>query len=391
MGYSVAVSVALGVIIARMLGPSLFGTYSVLVTFGAMVLILQDGGFKTLLYRESVHPTDRHLANVPNVYAVALGHVVKISLLVLLVCLALSKPFSYIVTTVCFAGFAVVQFSSAMLRGEGRFGVEALWQVGYRTATILLLLGLLLNGFRQPWQIICALGIVYIVFCFYFVRCRKFKITLKFDGGYYRAVLPILCIDILVVIYFRCDILLMEFYGFRPADIGSYTAAFKIIEAFNLIVAPVMIVFFGWVRKQAHDGLVITRALIGQCSLAVVLSILILLSLLNYSSEILNFVFGQIYFPAAKFLNILAWAIPFLFVNALLMQIALAFNGQTVLAIIVAITAIFNLGCNFVFLPNYGPAAASLVTVLTEILLSFLLFLWFATKKKFVLPLRKTE
>ena len=43
----------LNVVIARIMGPGFFGSLGSLLSLGAILLIVFDGGFKTLLYREA--------------------------------------------------------------------------------------------------------------------------------------------------------------------------------------------------------------------------------------------------------------------------------------------------------------------------------------------------
>ena len=50
--YTAGVSVFLTFLLGRVLGPEAFGDYSYVLTLAALFLIFQDGGFKTLLFRE---------------------------------------------------------------------------------------------------------------------------------------------------------------------------------------------------------------------------------------------------------------------------------------------------------------------------------------------------
>ena len=50
--YVAAVSMLITFFLARTLGPEIFGRYSYIITLAALFAILQDGGFRTLLFRE---------------------------------------------------------------------------------------------------------------------------------------------------------------------------------------------------------------------------------------------------------------------------------------------------------------------------------------------------
>ena len=55
--YGAAVSVLLTFLFARLLGPEIFGKYNYLLTLASLYAILQDGGFRTLIFRELTSPT----------------------------------------------------------------------------------------------------------------------------------------------------------------------------------------------------------------------------------------------------------------------------------------------------------------------------------------------
>ena len=50
--YVAGFSMMLTIFLARLFGPEVFGEYSYIVTFASLFAIFQDGGFRTLLFRE---------------------------------------------------------------------------------------------------------------------------------------------------------------------------------------------------------------------------------------------------------------------------------------------------------------------------------------------------
>jgi len=49
--YGATVSILLTFLFARLLGPKIFGSYNYLLTLASLYAILQDGGFRTLIFR----------------------------------------------------------------------------------------------------------------------------------------------------------------------------------------------------------------------------------------------------------------------------------------------------------------------------------------------------
>jgi O-antigen/teichoic acid export membrane protein len=68
-------------------------------------------------------------------------------------------------------------------------------------------------------------------------------------------------------------------------------------------------------------------------------------------------------------LAILAWFLPFSFVNGLLQYVLIALNRQTSITRAFLIGAFFNLAANLLFVPRYGLYAAAVITILSELVL----------------------
>ncbi|SVE60359.1 uncharacterized protein METZ01_LOCUS513213, partial [marine metagenome] len=59
--YGAIVSILLIFLFARLLGPETFGKYNYLLTLASLYAIIQDGGFRTLIFRELTSPTFKKL------------------------------------------------------------------------------------------------------------------------------------------------------------------------------------------------------------------------------------------------------------------------------------------------------------------------------------------
>jgi O-antigen/teichoic acid export membrane protein len=76
------------------------------------------------------------------------------------------------------------------------------------------------------------------------------------------------------------------------------------------------------------------------------------------------------YLPiSAHVLAILAWFLPLSFVNGLLQYVLIAINQQWVITRAFLIGAVFNLTTNLLFIPWFGLYAASIITILSEVVL----------------------
>ena len=121
--YTAGVSVFLTFLLGRVLGPEAFGRYSYVLTLAALFLILQDGGFKMLIFRERTLPTLAMARYQDHLFPWALGHTVIATGAGAFCVLVL--PFQYrmgILAAFLYFGLqAVADFISSSLKSEGRF------------------------------------------------------------------------------------------------------------------------------------------------------------------------------------------------------------------------------------------------------------------------------
>ena len=131
--YGAIVSILLTFLFARLLGPETFGNLSYLLTLGSLYAILQDGGFRTLIFRELTSPTFQQIKD--RLVSLSLGHniLVTISGILILLILPLKDGFLLTLTIISFGLVTATTFFSSQLKGEGLFTAEAQWRMLART------------------------------------------------------------------------------------------------------------------------------------------------------------------------------------------------------------------------------------------------------------------
>ena len=366
------VSFALSIMIARTIGPSQFGVYSIALSAGSVLAILIDGGFSKLLQRELTRSTEELTENLASLPSLALSHAILVILVSsLLILLIMPAHGLTMIAAVWFFGMAVLhQFGLAILRGDGRLVRDASWQVGNRALTATcVIIAILLMGVTQPWQIFFAQFIGAAIFGFLVLRYLRAPLRLRIPPMIYRVVLPFIWLDLATAIYFRTDILLMGLLDVPTAEVGHYGVAHRFIELVLLFASPIGLILFRRFRLADIMPTKLVRKLLPILLMSLIVGLLIFLALWLLGDYIISMAYGADFHDAASLLSILGCSLFFLLPNGVLNQAALALNLERWLAGSATVAAVVNVAGNLMTIPVYGVIAAAWMAVLTEVLL----------------------
>jgi len=365
--YVAAASFFLTFILARVLGPELFGTYSYLVTLGSLFGLLQDGGFRMLIVRELTRHSF-HLERV-KLFSMSLGHVLVVTGLGAGGAIILpmeNGPLMSLVIVAFGFGLVCIQISS-FLKGEGRFRTEALWQSAVRTSTLVCVL-VALYLFPPRLEYVFLGVMVGYVFALLIQRYRTLG-NFRFDHlnlVIYRAVLPFMIIDLATLVYFKIDIVMLRHFLGEVEQVGYYAGASRVLEGILLLFAPVSSILFRELRLSSHDRDRYSLLSRRWTSLALALAVPISGMGAFFASPIMVFCFGQKFIPGHVILAWLLLALVFMVPNIVLTQAALAANQEKRYAWGASAGAMLNIVLNFILIPLYGALGAVIGTLVTE-------------------------
>jgi O-antigen/teichoic acid export membrane protein len=177
--------------------------------------------------------------------------------------------------------------------------------------------------------------------------------------------LPIWLAGLLSLLYFRGDAVLLQILR-GDAELGIYSAAYKIFEGSMLVPAILLAAAFPPLAR-AHSDRPRQRRWEG-----LVLAALLALGLLGgavcrlAAAPIVALVFGPAFAPAVASLRVLALGLPLLFVNYGLTHFLIARDlGGKNLVLAAAMLAL-NVALNLLLIPRLGGPGAAWATVATE-------------------------
>ena len=372
--YGAIVSILLTFLFGRLLGPEVFGNYSYLLTLGSLYAIIQDGGFRTLIFRELTSPTFQQIK--VSLVSLSLGHNILVTTtgVLILLALPLNDRFLLILAIISFGLVTTSTFFSSQLKGQGQFAEEAQWRVTTRTLGALSVLffififaptiELILGGTIVGYGIALALR----------PRTCKLKVFFqKLDPVVYKSLASLLIIDIATLIYFKIDIVMLRHLGSGLEEIGYYAAGSRLIEGLIFMHLPFATVLFREMRTRASYPKKFTPYILKLFLLGSSSPIIIVPIGWFFSKEILRICYGTDFVGAFPLLNLLLISFFIMIPNLVLTQATLAIDQEYFYAKITCVAAVTNICLNLYLIPAMGAKGAAIGTISTEVLLLLLI------------------
>ena len=365
------------IFLARYLGAEGYGTLSFAIAFTAILGILADLGLSTLTVRNVAK--DKSLTNkyIENITLLKLILAVLTFGIIAIIINLLNYPHQTI-NVVYLIGISVIlssfsQMFFSVFQAHEKMEYQS---IGNLLNTILIFAGIFLGisrgfdvlGFAFIYVISNAIVLAFNIATYLW----KFGTPkLEFDRGFMKVVLkqalPLSFILTLSVIYFRVDTVLLSIIQ-GEAAVGWYNAAYRFIE---------LLLFIPGVYSQAIFPVISNLGLSSQKNLELLyvksFKYLILLSLpiaaitTILAEKIILLVYKSAFTESIIALQILIWAIPFLFLAYVATYFFISMNKQNLLLKMSFLGVVLNIILNLIFIPYYSYIGSSLVTVISEV------------------------
>lgn len=372
-------NVALGVVvlslISRFLGITQYGSYTLLLAYGAILQIAADFGLYLTLSRNIVrHP------NQENYY---LSHITSLRLVLLAVTFGLGGLVSLVIPSLrglitiyplVALGFIAQSLSQLMMGVYQKYGTIWRATAGDIIGRLVQVAGIVLLGARgatlTSMTVLFTLSLAVAAYVHRQLLPPALRIRPAFVWSAWRRLLavswPLGAVLVLNVIYFRIDTIILSLY--RPAaQVGLYGLAYRLVE--SCLFLPAM--FGGLLLPHLSSAWLNDRAsfsrYLQQGAAAVVWgAVFTVLTLAFFAEPVILLVAGPAFTAAAPLLRILSIALGVMFLGNFVSFSLVAAGRQRTLLIIAATGAVANVVLNLIFIPPYGAPAAALTTLVTE-------------------------
>jgi len=367
--YVGAASFAITLCLGRVLGPEAFGRYTLVLTLVSFFHVVQSGGYKLLLLRESVKSSDGLEGMSDALSRAATGHVFLLTLAGVAGFLLLAgEPWlawGGAAACLCFSAVSLTDFVSSKLLAANQYHRESVWRMAVRTAGGAgFLIALVLGGTLVSLFLCWALGLAVALFLSS-VRPATPSPREALRPMWWRAGLPFILVELGTLAYNRIDILMIDRLGPGQGAVGQYAAAYRLLDGVILLATPLGLLLFNAMRKTEDRRRLVGRTLRVAGLLAPVgLLAAGMARALGEWGVVL--VFGEPFLQAGLVVPHLFIALVFILPNGILTYALIAANLERVYAVATLGGALLNVALNFILIPSHGLYGAAWATAVTE-------------------------
>ncbi|WP_297435619.1 flippase [Thermococcus sp.] len=379
------------VLLSRTLGPDGLGQYSFIFYYVGLLGVFSDLGVGFYLMREIARDKGKLKELLPDV----LGFKILLALVNFLIIggitLFLPKPEWMKFLIILTGGEAMLTWISYLfvriMYGHEVTKYEAIARTVERFWAFFVGGGALWY-FKELSPFVAVLLVGYTIRELLRIRWgRKFipgKLEVKFRpsvwGELLRKSYPFWLIGLFTLIYYRTDMVMLNLLR-GDYETGIYRAAYTLIEVSlfipNIVVSTTMPSMARLHREDQKTLEVLFKKS---------LQVLLLLGLAGTAGYYLFaklgifFVFGEKFKESVPVLRILAFAIPFMFLNSLFGSYMNATGRELTFTKITGFTALLNVVLNYILILHYGATGAAVATVVSQGILT--LAVWHESDKR---------
>lgn len=375
--FNLAVDFIVGIYLVRYLGSSDYGVYSLVFSYIFLFNFVSLSGMNKVLVRE--------ISKNEKIAKTIVGNALTLRILLPVAAILLSIAVLVFLNYSQRTNFLISIASITLLITSVQLVYQSIFQTFLKMeysvfsdiiAKIIYLISIILVIFFNGSLIHIILGIVIssaVALFLNIIFSKKFlKFTFKFNPVCIKKIVkPSISLTIagfFFVIYQRIGVLMISLMK-DVAEVGLYSAAFKLTETLNMIPATLMMSFFPLMSRQFKNNKDNFLMLHEQgIRLMLIIGIPIAILMGQFSKEIVLLLFGSEFLPSSRAVVILVWAEIFIFVNFVYMDTFISIGRQTTVTVVTAIIAIVNVLLNYFLIPEYSFLGASWATLIGQAL-----------------------
>jgi O-antigen/teichoic acid export membrane protein len=377
-----------GIVVARQVGPEVFGSYSALLSLTVIFTAIASSGLNSLLVKEYIISNDKQKVITSATFIRIISSIICAFILFLIIYFYFNYSLAISITSI----FIVIMSLTQVIDLYFESTLENIIVSKYKVISYIIgAIGKLVVAIYFPNVFLLFLAHfieLSISFSLAFlvsndkIKLYQFKgIDFKYTRELFFKSFPLLLSSIASILYLKVDqVFIISMMDTKST--GEYAAAVRLCEGvfiFSAIILPS--VFPNLITKKNISEkkfyiylkkLVILFLVVGIC-IATITSLL--------SEEIVSLLYGESYYNSAIILSIYSLSIPIVYVGDLFSRWLIITNNTKLSIYRHMLGLTVNVGLNLVWIPTYGLKGAAMASVVA-FLSSIVLFSIFSKKAR---------
>ncbi len=375
---------------ARILGTDGYGVFSYAITLAGVLTLFMDPGINSILIRDAAKVDEEERRTifgtmfVIKIVLLLIGVAVILFVAPLFTTLPGAKILLPIVALVL-AFDTMREFFFSLIRAMEKMEWEAAIFLLTNAGIVVfgfIFLYMATNAQSFSWGYVAGdvLGTTAAVIA---LRTYFKKIFSHFDPArvmpILRAAWPFAISGALGLLFTNTDILIISWMR-SAAEVGTYSAAIRIIQTFYLIPNIIQLTTLPFIARLANkDNARFRAALERTLGIVFLASIPLSLGGIVLGTQIMSFIFGAPYAVGGLAFKLLAATLMFDFTAAIIINALFAYGHQKSLITSSILGSVVNVGLDLLLIPSFGIAGSAVSTLIAQAVNNA--YLWYAMKK----------
>ncbi|MCF6168100.1 flippase [Lutibacter sp.] len=364
------VAIAVG---ARMLGPEQWGIFSYAFTILFIMHLLGDFGFHTLIMREVAKRSLSAQQFLKVIWSRFWLGLLSISLAYL--ALKITNADDQVLWVLGILSLSILLrpvYASVRSLSQGLEQMQ--WTMVLDVAlygTFLVVVALGLNLFYLSpivpaiaWFVGVVISMVAAIYVYRKCQTLLIQTNVNIDSSQLSLIkmaAPFLMINVIVVIFHRVDVLMLEWFrGYE--EVGYYSVAYQVFDAVALLPGLMVTVLFPRMLKYKSELRVVLPKML---FIVAILSSMIAFFTVLSADMMITTVFGDSYTKAIPLVPVLMLGVPLMATTGVLAHVLFTEQRTSLSAFATGISLVVNIALNYIFIPQYGMMAAGVATSVT--------------------------
>jgi len=379
------------IVIARSVGPDLFGQLSYLLAFISIILVISPLGINSIFIKEIV-TAERSTGTIIGTCLMIRffgATATFVAVLILAQYALLTAIDSFWLICAAITGFSAVLY---LFDFWFQARVKAKYAVVVRVTNILVFsiikLWIVLSGGEFNYLLAVVVIEPIIISISYYVAyqvsiSRENKPVWKIDLSYGLSLLNkswwLIFSAIASVICLKIDqLMIAEIIGNR--ELGIYSVAVRLSEVWYFFPVAIASSYFpSLIKLKVSSQKEYSKRLQWLCDWLLVVALLVSLVMSVIANPLISFLYGEAYSSAASVLSIHMWAAIIVFMRALFSKWIINESAYKFSLITHGVAAVLNVILNVLLIPKFGAIGAAWATLLSYIVASY--FILYCSKK----------